>query len=153
MQQDQTRNNAGDSAREVRVVFAGSRMLGVFKDEIDAIVDWRVPTPLPGAPKAVLGVVSIRGRMLTVLDAAALLGETAVNPARIVALRGDEQLALAVDREGDVIRSPAELRSATGTRPLILGVIVKGTESIAVLNTGELFSTAMRGRERRQRRL
>src|SRR2546422_10018774 len=92
-------------ARELRLIFAGSSCFGVFADEIEAIVDWRTPTPLPAAPASVLGVVCIRGRMLTVLEVASLPGDgAAAGRSKLVALRGDEQLALAVARTGDLIK-------------------------------------------------
>ena len=156
MQTDRIINGVevGSDTREVRVVFAGSHTIGVLGDEIDIIADWRTPTPLPNAPASVLGVVCIRGRMLTVLDTAALLGEGAKEtPAFIVALRGDEQLALAVDRAGDTHQISEEEWTTSKERSLILGVVkCKNNTSVSVLNVNELFATAMRGRERRRRR-
>ncbi len=128
-----------DSKRDLRVVFAGSRKLGVFADEIETIANWRTPTPLPHAPKAVFGVVCIHGRMLTVLNVAALMGE---------------QLALAVDRVGENIAVAAdELQDPKDDgRSVILGFVDQGDESITVLNVRELFFAAIRGHERRHRR-
>ena len=139
--------------RAVQVMFVGSQCFGLFAEEIESIADWRTPSPLPDAPTGVLGVVSIRGRMLTVLDPAVLLGESAgAARGKIVRLRGDEQIALAVDRTGEVIKIAAdELQAASETSPLILGLLSKGEQSIAVLDHNQLFATAMRGRERRQR--
>ena len=145
--------------RAVRVMFAGSQCFGLFAEEIESIADWRTPSPLPDAPTGVLGVVSIRGRMLTVLDPAVLLGESAgAARGKIVRLRGDEQIALAVDRTGEVIELAAdELKAASEASKkgpltqLLLGVVSKGEQSIAVLDHNQLFATAMRGRERRQR--
>ena len=139
--------------RELRLLFAGSSCLGVFADEIEAIVDWRTPTPLPDAPASVLGVVCIRGRMLTVLEVGALLGDgAAAASSKLVALRGDEQLALAVASTGDLLKiAPHELKAASDTGSLSLGVISQGEQSIPVLNCKELFAAAMRGRERRRR--
>lgn len=137
--------------RAVRVMFAGSQCIGLFADEIETIADWRTPTPLPGAPPVVLGLVCVRGRMLTVLDAHALLGETgATTHSKVVTLRGDEQIGLAIDRTGDLIdvdtmKSPDEMKTLT------IGVIEKGDLSILVLDAQQLFATAMRGRERRRR--
>ena len=147
-----------DSKRDLRVVFASSRKLGVFADEIEAIADWRTPTPLPYAPKAVLGVVCIHGRMLTVLDIAALLGEEVgvarSSPSSIVALCGDEQLALAVDRAAETFAVAAdELQEMKDEeRSVILGVVAHAGESITMLNVRELFPAAIRGHERRRRR-
>jgi chemotaxis signal transduction protein len=148
-----------DSTRDLKVVFAGSRKLGVFADEIETIADWRTPTPLLHAPKAVLGVVCIHGRMLTVLNMAALMGEgvglAPSSESSIVALRGDEQLALAVDRAGENIAVGAgELQDPKDDgSSVILGFLDHGDESITVLNVRELFFAAIRGHERRHRRL
>ncbi len=152
-----------DPLRELRIVLAGSRKLGIFADAIEAIADWRTPTPLPKAPRAVLGVVCIHGRMLTVLDVVALLSEEVgvalskpsnpSSPLSIVALRGDEQLALAVDSVGETIAiATDELQAAKSEGGPILGVVHRDGASITVLNAAELFASAIRGRERRRRR-
>ena len=147
-----------EAARKLQLIRTGSVQYGVFADDIAAIAGWRQPTPLPQAPKSVLGVVSIQGRMLTVLDLSTLTGrEIAANNAHakhLIALRGDEQLALAVETLGETIEiaeSDINLKRDNG-EPLVLGVFHrKGTE-INILNAKELFQTAIRGRERRRRR-
>ena len=142
---------------KLQVLHAGSSRFGIFTDEIATIVDWRAPTPLPHAPKSVLGVVSIEGRMLTVLDLATLAGEAASSeaardiPSRLIALRGDEQLALAVAVVGETIELPAvAVEETAGT--LVLGVLHHNGAAINILNLKELFATAIQGRERRRRR-
>src|SRR6185436_5808735 len=81
----------------------GQNRFGIAASEIVAIVDWETPTPLPHAPQTVMGVTGVHGRMLTVLDVARFSerGETSPSsielPRKIIALRGDEQLALAAD--------------------------------------------------------
>jgi purine-binding chemotaxis protein CheW len=139
--------------RDVRVMFAGSQCLGLFADDIEAIAEWRTPTPLPDAPAGVLGVACIRGRMLTVLEAGVLVGAGASNErTKVVALRGDEQIGLAIERIGDVVRIAAEeMKPAPEKNSLVLGVASHAGQSIAVLDSGQLFATAMRGRERRRR--
>lgn len=149
--------NQQDSPK-LQVLLAGSSRFGIFTDEIATIVDWAEPTPLPHAPKSVLGVVSIEGRMLTVLDLATLAGgEAASSDAandihrRLIALRGDEQLALAVDDVGETIELPAvAVEETAGT--LVLGVLPHDGAAIKILNLKELFATAIQGRERRRRR-
>jgi chemotaxis signal transduction protein len=120
-------------------------------EEIAAVVDWRRPTALPQAPPAVLGVVSIQGRMLTVLDPVVLLhlpgGET-IHNGLIIALRGDEQLALVADEKGETVAGNLE-NEANGESGL---GITLNAETIAILDVRNLFTVAMRGRERRQRR-
>lgn len=141
------------ATRAVRVMFAGSQCIGLFADEIEAVAEWRQPTPLPDATPSVLGVVFIRGRMLTVLGANALLGESAASePSKVVALRGDEQIGLAVDRLGDLVEiSPDEMKPVSEQSSMVLGAISKTEQPISVLDSKQLFATAMRGRERRRR--
>jgi chemotaxis signal transduction protein len=137
---------------------AGSLLLGILEDEIATIAQWRQPTPLPHAPPAVLGVVSIQGRMLTVLDPSKLLDETTNQngPSQgfIVALRGEEQLALAIDDQAGALEIPAsslERPTGTGSRA-VYRVVRHRDRAVNVIEVKELFSIAMRGRERRQRR-
>jgi chemotaxis signal transduction protein len=114
--------------RQLRTLKIGSKRAGVFEDDVFTVSDWREPTPLPFAPDAVLGIVAIEGRMFTVLDIAKhLAAEPTGPPTQIVALRGPEQLALAVD-DSEIAQSEAEL-----------------------LDLRSLFSTVMKGQERRRR--
>jgi chemotaxis signal transduction protein len=141
-------------SQNVQLLRTGSLQLGIFQNEIATIVAWREPAPLPYAPASVLGVVSIQGRMLTVLDLASLLSPEASSSDKvyqhILALRGDEQLALAVDALGETIAiSDGNVERADG---LFLRVYQPGNRQINILNTKELFATALHGRERRRRR-
>jgi purine-binding chemotaxis protein CheW len=147
-----------ESRRKLQLLSAGDLVLGIFDDEIATIDEWRRPTPLPHAPPAVLGVVSIQGRMLTVLDPLNLFGETTAPlglPTRLlVALRGDEQIALAVEKKGETvdlemkdIQPPAEpaIRVVGGT-------FHYGDNLVKVIQVKGLFPAALRGRQRRRRR-
>ena len=150
-----------DQSRNLQFLRAGSLELAIFTDEIAAIAEWREPTPLPHSPKSVLGVVSIQGRMLTVLDMAVLSnietrpgdGSDAL-PRHIISLRGDEQLALAVATIGETsVVSDSDLSQPKPTEErFVLSVLRRGDVEVKVLNVKELFPTALQGRERRQRR-
>jgi chemotaxis signal transduction protein len=144
--------------RRLQFFRAGSLLCGIFEDEIATVAKWREPTPLPQAPKSVMGVVSIQGRMLTVLNLVTLLDSHAASSdashQHILALRGDEQLALAVDALGENIEiGDAVLESAqeSGER-LVLGVFDHDGAEISILNVRALFPSAIQGRERRRRR-
>jgi len=145
-------------ARKLRLFHVGSLQLGVFEDEIATIADWREPTLLPHAPPAVLGVVSIQGRMLTVLDLGALFSEAADidgSPrSYIIALRGDEQLALAIENKGEILEIAAQdIKPTSGTAgSIVLGDVHRAGQPISVLDVKELFRAAIRGGERRRRR-
>jgi purine-binding chemotaxis protein CheW len=147
-----------EPVRTLQLFRAGSLQFGVFEDEIATIAEWRDPTPLPHAPKSVLGVVSLQGRMLTVLELAAMLETQTASKDEshdyILALRGDEQLALAVDALGETIEFPGGDLEAPqeSAGKFVLGLLHEQGAEISILNTKELFPTAIQGRERRRRR-
>src|SRR6266576_5917215 len=144
--------------RKLQLFRTGAFHFGILANDIAAIVAWREPTPLPHAAKSVLGVVSIQGRILTVLDLATLTGhEAALSDARaqhLIALRGDEQLALAIEALGETVEIAEDVLSATREtwEPLVLGVLHREGAETNILNLKELFPTAIQGRERRRRR-
>lgn len=143
---------------KLRTFRVGPFLFGIFEEEIATVAEWRPPAPLPHAPSAVLGVVSIQGRMLTVLDPAELLDETSrqngISWNSIVALQGDEQLALAVEQElGAIEMTEASLQKPpSADNRVVRSVLCEGDQTIDIIEIKELFSTAMRGCERRRRR-
>ncbi|HEX8459490.1 MAG TPA: chemotaxis protein CheW [Pyrinomonadaceae bacterium] len=96
--------------RQLFVMRTGAHLFAVYRDEVEATCENLTPTPLPFAPPPVRGIVSRRGRMLTLIDPHALLhgsiqqaqaqilnSPAAMQTPYVVALKGDEQLALAVE--------------------------------------------------------
>ena len=154
--------SSGDEARERRellVAHCGERLISIFADEADSVTKWKPPTPLPRAPQGVLGVVSVRGRISTVLDPLALLGERLNDDAApfsfIITLRGDEQLALAVERVERIIEiftDTVEPLGSSASASVVRGLVQTEGKIVAVLNVKELFLAAMQGTERRRRR-
>jgi chemotaxis signal transduction protein len=144
--------------RTLQVFISGGTQFAVFADDVLTIAEWREPAMLPHAPASVLGVVSIHGRMLTVLDLSLLLEQPqrSKDPSHILALRSDEQLALAIDAPGETIKlGNGDCAFAAATEAngqLISSVIKRNGAEIKILNVKELFPTAIQGRERRRRR-
>jgi eukaryotic-like serine/threonine-protein kinase len=150
----------GRAARELVLAQAGVWNIGLFADEVERVSTWRSPMPLPHAPPAVLGVVSVRGRMLTLIDPGTLLGTERAGRAfrsssSIIVLRGDEQLALAVNRvernievPADEIMAPAEDAAST----IVCGVLRSEHRHTVVLDPRELFAAVMQTDDRRRRR-
>lgn len=150
--------------RELLLMRAGGRAFAVGADETEGgALTCPTPTPLPHAPRAVLGVVCLRGRMRTVLDPRALVvenqgeegaGQEGEEAGRlVVALRGEEQLALAVETVEGVIRVNAAALTPTqpSASPLRATLEHEGS-SLIVLDPVQLFDAAMRGTERRRPR-
>ena len=161
-------NEAGskDAGRKLQLLRAGATRFGIFTEEIAAIVAWQEPTPLPHAPKAVIGVVSIEGRMLTVLQLAALAIVGAApsdmsnkTGAHLIALRGDEQLALAVDSVDEIITfasndsmpMPSSTAKPEAPTMLVLGAFQHEGVDINILNPRGLFPAVIQERQRRNR--
>ena len=142
---------------------AGDRVFAVFADQVDGTAEARIPAALPNAPAAVLGVVCMRGHMLTVLDPLAVLtGEKSSWPESlpaVIALRGDEQLALAAHSCRDTITiaaediQPSSHLNEDGFENAVLGIARYGGEEVTVLRVDRLFAAAVRRKERRRRRL
>jgi chemotaxis signal transduction protein len=156
-----------DAPRETRELFvlsAGGQLFAVSAEETDGVAEGLTPAPLPDAPAAVLGVVSVRGRMRTLLHPPALFTQshalegaredaTAAAPRFVVALRGDEQLALAADAVEGIITVNAESLSASDTHePPLLATLEHEGRRLQLLDTSRLFDAAMRGTERRRPR-
>jgi chemotaxis signal transduction protein len=141
---------------------AGEMVFAVFADQVESTADAKLPAPLPDAPPGVLGVVCVRGRMLTVLDPLALVtGEANSWPEslpNIIALSGDEQLALAAMERLDTITiSAADIESPSladeeNLSRVALGIARYGGQEITVLSVAHLFAAALRRKERRRRR-
>jgi chemotaxis signal transduction protein len=153
----------GGASRKLQLVQVGQDQFGIFGDQISAIVEWQEPAPLPHAPTSVPGVVCIQGRMLTVLDLGKLAGSEAASadlprtfPRHLIALRGDEQLALAVEALGEVVELTSNALDSMAGRETVSGPVLvlwqrEGAE-IKIINPKRLFPAAIQGRERRQRR-
>lgn len=150
------------ASRGLFVLTAGGQAFAVGAEEADGVAEGLTPAPLPHAPAAVLGVVSIRGRMYTLLYPPALSSQTderrdAPAPRFAVALRGDEQLALAADSvEGVVAFNVTFNTGATPTsdsheHPFDATLEHEG-RSVRLLDASRLFDAAVRGTERRRPR-
>lgn len=148
-----------DEHRGLLLMRAGAHAFAVYAEEADGVVAWREPAPLPHAPPAVVGVVSVRGRMRTVLDPAALPGlPTTADGAGgeaahrfVVVLRGDEQLALAVEH-AEPCAAPADLAPTGPPAPFIRAALRHGADTVYLLDPAHLFAAATHGTERRRQR-
>lgn len=146
------------TTRKLQLLSVGPLVLGIFEDDIATIAEWRRPTPLPHAPPEVLGVVSIQGRMLTVLDPLSLFGETTTrlgfSPGILVALRGDEQIALAIETKGETLDlATADIQPPSEpTIKAVVGTFNFSDQLVNVIQVEGLFPAAQRRRDRRRRR-
>lgn len=103
------RRAAGDVREDVRenVVFRlGDALLAVPVAAVREIIEPQALTPLPRAPRHVLGLIEVRGRSLAVVDVALKLGLGALSvhdATRLILLDivdGGEERTLAVQTDG-----------------------------------------------------
>lgn len=146
-----------DSTIELRLFRLATERFALLAKEVADVTSWRHPVPLPGAPEAILGIVAVQGRMITVLDTAKILGdartEELVNPDFVIVLVGQEQLGLTATSEGvalEISLSDIEVALNTEGRPL-LGYVRQEGENVQILDPLQLFAAAIRGKERRRR--
>jgi purine-binding chemotaxis protein CheW len=121
---------------------AGERY-GIAIGSIVEILKYRQATPIPRSGPVVHGIVSLRGRIVTVLDGRLRLGlaAAAISPAtRIIVVRdADEPVGILVDevlqvlklRAGDIQAPPATVASAAERG--IRGVCDTRQDSILIL--------------------
>ena len=140
--------------RKLRLLQVDKQTLALRDEEVLTVVEWTEPTPLPFAPASVLGIVSVQGRMFTVLDLGLLMDNEATEQEQrfIIALRGDEQLALAVTDSKSVETRTEEI-TLDSVSSLVRGKIQLDGQEVSLLNVDTLFAVAIRGRERRRRRM
>jgi purine-binding chemotaxis protein CheW len=156
MAEDQTQ------LRDLFLFTIGNRIFGVAAEEIEGTSEAKSATPLPHAPPPILGVVYARGRMLTLIDPRIISGDEASPLPQffpvIIALRGDEQLALPAESIYETITvSSSDIQSSsqsTGPETLsaIAGVLRHGGEKIIILDPARLFEAAVQRKDRRRRR-
>lgn len=109
--------------------------------------------PVPGAPTHVLGVINLRGQIVTVLDFGGWLGRGGSHVARPLLVMDHRNivLALAIDTVHDVTRlDPAEIkpvpRTGTSTQPDALqGLVVREGGLLTLLNADVLVAQLAAG--------
>ena len=107
------------------------------------------PTRIPGTDESVAGLVNVRGALLTVVDAHALLGRAALaddEGAIIVVDRGARRVGLLVGRVLDFLEVPAHALASTDMLPGVDARIVQAVGSWAdrhfvVLDTDKLLAS------------
>ncbi|MFL6229099.1 MAG: chemotaxis protein CheW [Pyrinomonadaceae bacterium] len=165
-----SRQDKDDTRRtlELYVLRAGGRLFAIRAAEVEATAEGLTATPLPRAPEAVVGVVSLRGRVRTALNPLRLVAardetdaaraadahaDKRPAPRFFVALKGDDQLALACDGAEAVIEvASQELTPTADAQSPALGTFTHGGLNVTLLDAARLFDAAMQGTDRRRRR-
>lgn len=130
--------------QEICTFHLGTNLFGVDVSEVQEVLVQQVITPVPLAPPSVVGVVNLRGRIVTAVDLRTRLelGPRAAGaqPVSIVVRTEGDPTAFLVDRAGDVVsldraqfeRPPDTLQGAA--RDLILGAYKQPHSLLLVLD-------------------
>jgi chemotaxis signal transduction protein len=109
-------------------------------ERVREIVRLRKITPMPRVPPDILGVISLRGEIVQVLDLRMRLGLECSEPARVsrvIVLHGDDEkvTGVLVDAVREVLRvSEDEIRPASsGEGDSVSELCVRGEEFISIL--------------------
>jgi purine-binding chemotaxis protein CheW len=137
-----------DGHARLLVFRVGGERFAVPLSSVDEVIDTQLVQRVPDAAATVLGVVSVRGALLTVYDPRPLLlVEGRVDGAMLLFVRGDRRVALAIDDVFDpVVIAEEELLPTPGGKAadaLLMGVVRRGTDLIAVLDSDALLDAAM----------
>jgi chemotaxis signal transduction protein len=114
-------------------------------ERVREIVRLRTLTPMPHVPPAVLGVLSLRGEIVQVIDARRRIGLPSAEPgraSRVIVMTGEHggALGLLVDAVREVLRvDESELRPPTHTDGgLIVALAPRGAGFASVLASEQL---------------
>jgi len=130
----------------------GDSFYGLDASAVQEVIRVPAMTRVPHAPAAVLGVINLRGRIVTILDAAVVLGHLKSVPCRdsrifVVENRG-EFLGLLVDKVAEVVEyDPSAANPVPANVPreqgcFYKGIHVAGGRAIALLNPEQMLEVA-----------
>jgi len=135
---------------ELATFYVGDLLVGADIRQVEENNRQMDVTPLPHVPPFVLGVLNLRGNVVTVVDSRTILGVKSDIPARpshnVIIRFERERIGLAVDRIADVVRTttdaidelPANFDSMD-TR-FLQGVHAMENELLLILNVQEALS-------------
>lgn len=138
---------AEQPGRELLVLRLGPVRFGVWIDEVLEIVRTPPISRLPLSHPEVVGVTSVRGDVLPVLDLGArLLGAPAARPGHLVLIRHEasgslvgllvDDAEIMVDVRDDEIQAPPASAEARLPAELVTGVVSRDDGVVTVLHIG-----------------
>jgi purine-binding chemotaxis protein CheW len=136
-----------DGSARLLVFRVGPERFAVSLESVDEVIDAPAVQRVPDSPSAVLGVYALRGALVTVYDPRPLLNvDAALGGAALLFRRDGRRVALAIDDVFDAITvDEGELRPAPGATAadgILLGVLRRGTDLVAVLDANALLDAA-----------
>jgi purine-binding chemotaxis protein CheW len=137
-------------ALQMSCFFVGSALCGIDIKVIQEMNKQMEMTKVPQAPSYVLGIMNLRGRIVTIIDLGRKLGlspSKTTEISRIIIVNSrDENIGLLVDRVTDVVTAkwedvepmPSNIKGAKGR--YFQGVLKSSKDLIAVLDVEEVLA-------------
>jgi purine-binding chemotaxis protein CheW len=142
-------------ASEYLLVRASDELYALPGPSVREVARWRTPTPVPGAPPLLPGIISQRGVVLPIVDLRLLLGLAAAAPERstrlIIVQHEGIELALLVDAVIDLASIAAAALAGPpvaldpGRARLLSAVARHGDRPLGVVNLAALIAVVQEG--------
>jgi purine-binding chemotaxis protein CheW len=127
-------------------------LCGIDADQVQEILHDQPFTPVPLAPPGVLGLINLRGQIITAVDARQRLGmgqaPEGTSRTHVIVRSGDEAVSLVVDAEREIVDAdPATLEITPDTVSEITSSMLAGLYRLdgcllAVLDPDRIVSVA-----------
>jgi purine-binding chemotaxis protein CheW len=152
MMRDETQMTTGDELQFV-VFRLGGQEFGLSIFQVERILRWEAPAPLPNAPDFLEGVMPYGGGVVPLVDLRKRVGLAAAyeEETRVMVLQFEDQhVAVVVDQVVEVLR--VDTRTIAPPPPMvrglaaeyISGIISRTGRTIVVLNAARLLSSTER---------
>ncbi len=137
-------------ALQMSCFFVGSALCGIDINVIQEMNKQMEMTRVPQAPSYVLGIMNLRGRIVTIIDLGRKLGlspSKTTETSRIIIVNSrDENIGLLVDRVTDVVTAkwedveptPSNIKGVKGK--YFQGVLKSSKDLVAVLDVEEVLA-------------
>jgi len=133
---------AGTNELEIVIFQSGPFIFGINVMKVREIITMLPLTPLPGTPEAIMGLIELRGEVMTVIDLPMVIGhprEVGEGDRLIVCEFNGEKSVLRVDQVTEIKRisweqidTPSDL--ARGMQGITNGVVKTGDQMIILLD-------------------
>lgn len=127
---------------------------GVGIEDVREIRQWMQTTTLPNQPKHILGVLNLRGSIVSIQDLRIRLGAPAPEPVEtnviVIVQAGERRVGLLVDAVSDILTLRAEdiqpvpaSRGRNDTEAMLLSLAVSGETMVGIIDLNRVMDHAM----------
>lgn len=134
----------GNRLRQVCTFYVDNLLFGLDVAEVQEVVRFQDMTRVPLAPRAIKGLINLRGQIVTAVDMRMRLGlrplSAELKPLNVIVRTTDGPISLLVDEIGDVLELTDERFEAVPqtlrgpVRTLVLGVFKLDGQLLLILN-------------------